>query len=100
MGNMLKVLIKLWKRQSPTCLLRPLKEELKIDGKSSEFKPLLYGQFNSAPVIPPDVNCPPPRRRHRPRSSIPAEINGNTLSGNEGEFFVTATLRKDIISGD
>jgi len=27
----------------PTSLLRPLKEELKIDGKSSEFKPLLYG---------------------------------------------------------
>jgi len=24
---------------------------------------------------------------HRPRSSIPAEINGNTLSGNEGEVF-------------
>nr|CAD2162371.1 unnamed protein product [Meloidogyne enterolobii] len=73
-------------RQSPTCLLRPLKEELKIDGKSSEFKPLLYGQFNSSPVIPPDVNCPPRRRRHRLRSSIPAEINGNTLSGNEEVF--------------
>ncbi|CAK5081716.1 unnamed protein product [Meloidogyne enterolobii] len=73
-------------RQSPTPLLRPLKEELKIDGKSSEFKPLLYGQFNSSPVIPPDVNCPPRRRRHRLRSSIPAEINGNTLSVIEEVF--------------
>uniref|UniRef100_A0A914MAL4 Polymerase nucleotidyl transferase domain-containing protein n=1 Tax=Meloidogyne incognita TaxID=6306 RepID=A0A914MAL4_MELIC len=80
-------------RQSPTSLLRPLKEELKIDGKSSEFKPLLYGcQFNSSPVIPPDVNCSPRRRRHRPRNSIPAEINGNTLSGNEGEVFTRSLV--------
>nr|CAD2184824.1 unnamed protein product [Meloidogyne enterolobii] len=29
---------------------------------------------------------------HRPRSSIPAEINGNTLSGNEGEVFTRSLV--------
>ncbi|CAK5068881.1 unnamed protein product [Meloidogyne enterolobii] len=62
-NNYTRLFARFFSTRPTTSLLCSLKEEFKIDGKS-----------------------------HRPRSSIPAEINGNTLSGNEGEPFTRSLV--------